>query len=58
MKNIRLSPAPFGLLASLICGGESILFGCFWLLSAASRDVKIVNQFASEDRPLTPAGAL
>jgi hypothetical protein len=46
MKNIRLSLAPFGLLASLFCGAASILFGCFRLLSAAGQEVKIVNQLA------------
>jgi hypothetical protein len=56
VKNIWLSPAPFGLLASLICGAASILFGRFWLLSAASQDVKIVNRLASRGRPVTPAG--
>src|SRR5262245_13773671 len=58
MKNIRLSPASFGLLASLFCGASTILFGCFWFLSAASQDVKIVNQPASEGRTITPAGTL
>src|SRR5215470_13445106 len=58
MKNIRLSPASFGLLASLFCGAATILFGCFWFLSAAGQDVKIVNQPASEGRTITPAGML
>jgi len=35
-----------------------MLFGCFWFLSAASQDIKIVNQPASEGRPITPAGSL
>jgi hypothetical protein len=58
MKNIRLSPASFGLLASLFCGAVTMLFGCFWFLSAASQDIKIVNQPASEGRTITPAGTL
>src|SRR5215475_3831874 len=58
MKIIRLSPASFGLLASLFCGAATILFGCFWFLSAAGQDAKIVNQPASEGRPVTPAGML
>src|SRR5215468_6904565 len=58
MKIIRLSPASFGLLASLFCGAATILFGCFWFLSAAGQDVKIVNQPASEGRTITPAGTL
>src|SRR5215510_10341410 len=58
MKNIRLRPASFGLLASLFCGATTILFGCFWFLSAASQDVKTANQPASEGRPITPTGML
>src|SRR5687767_2093810 len=58
MKHIRLRPASFGLLASLFCGATTILFGCFWFLTAASQDVKIANQPASEGRPITPAGML
>jgi YVTN family beta-propeller protein len=58
MKNIRLSRASFGLMASLFCGATTILFGCFWFLSAASQDVKTVNQPASEGRPITPAGTI
>ncbi|HKQ73702.1 MAG TPA: hypothetical protein VJ810_08260 [Blastocatellia bacterium] len=58
MKHIRLSPASLGLLASLVCGATTILFGCFWFLSAASQDIKIVHQPASEGRPITPAGML
>src|SRR5262245_24273848 len=58
MKYFRLSPASFRLLASLFCGAATIMFGCFWFLSAASQDVKIVNQPASEGRPITPAGML
>src|SRR6266508_3248285 len=58
MKNIQLSPASFGLLTSLFCGATTILFGCFWFLSAASQDVKIVNQPAAEGHTITPAGTL
>src|SRR5215475_12246930 len=58
MKHIRLGSVSFSLLASLFCGAATILFGCFWFLSAASQDIKIANQPASEGRPITPAGML
>src|SRR5215475_7829556 len=58
MKHIRLGSVSFSLLASLFCGATTMLFGCFWVLSAASQDVKIVNQPASEGRTITPAGKL
>src|SRR5262245_4210463 len=58
MKHIRLGSVSFGLLAILFCGAATILFGCFWFLSAAGQDVKIVNQPASEGRMITPAGML
>ncbi|MBO0727126.1 MAG: beta-propeller fold lactonase family protein, partial [Blastocatellia bacterium] len=58
MKHLRLRPVSFGLLASLFCGAATMLFGCFWFLSAASQDVKIANQPASEGRAITPAGML
>jgi YVTN family beta-propeller protein len=58
MKQIRLNPCSLGLLASLFCGGATVLFGCFWFLSAAGQDIKIANQPASEGRPITPAGTL
>ena len=58
MKSIRLSPATFGLLASVLFGATTILFGCFWFLSAASQESNVVNQPASQGRPITPAGSL
>jgi YVTN family beta-propeller protein len=58
MNPIRLRSASIMLLASMFCGATTILFGCFWFLSAASQDIKIVNQPASEGRPITPAGVL
>jgi len=58
MKNIRLSPTSFGLPASLFCGGATILFGCFWFLSAASQDVKIINPLRKAFRSRPPAGGL
>ncbi|HKE03505.1 MAG TPA: alkaline phosphatase family protein [Blastocatellia bacterium] len=58
MKRIRRSPASLGLLASLFCGATTLLFGCFWFLSAASQESNVVNQPASQGRPVTPAGTL
>jgi hypothetical protein len=58
MRRIRLSPASFGLLTSLFCGAATILFGCFWFLSAASQESNVINQPASQGRPITPAGTL
>ncbi|MBO0861058.1 MAG: bifunctional YncE family protein/alkaline phosphatase family protein, partial [Chloracidobacterium sp.] len=36
----------------------TMLLGCYWFLSAASQDIKIPNQPASEGFPVTPAGML
>ena len=58
MKRFRLSPASIGLMGSLFCGATTILFGCFWFLSAASQESNVVNQPASQGRPVTPAGSL
>src|SRR5262249_31291389 len=58
MKRIRPSTTSLGLLASLFCGATTLLFGCFWFLSAASQEPNVVNQPASQGRPITPAGAL
>ena len=57
MRNIRLRSSSLGLLASLFCG-VATLFGSFWVLSVASQDGRVVNQPASEGRPITPAGEL
>ncbi len=58
MKRIRLRSASAALLASLFC---SVIIGVFFsvlLRSSASQEIKIVNQPASQGRPLTPAGTL
>ncbi|MBO0799820.1 MAG: hypothetical protein J2P31_13450, partial [Blastocatellia bacterium] len=58
MRQIRLRPSSFGLLASIFCGAATILLSSFWFYSAASQEIKIANQPASEGRPITPAGVL
>ncbi|HEU0185936.1 MAG TPA: bifunctional YncE family protein/alkaline phosphatase family protein [Blastocatellia bacterium] len=58
MRHIRFRSVSFALSASLLCGAMTMIFGCLWVLSAASQDVKISNQPASEGRQITPAGIL
>ncbi len=58
MKRLRLRPASVGLLASLICGATIGLFCSVMFGSSASQEIKIINQPASQGRPITPAGTL
>jgi len=58
MKHLRFRHASSILLASFICGGITMLFGCYIFLTAASQELQIANQPASQGRPITPAGTL
>src|SRR5215468_7892098 len=58
MERIRLRPASAGLLASLLCSATICVFCVVIIRSSASQDIKVLNQPASEGRPITPTGVL